>query len=83
LAREAEELRRGFDETRQELDEMAEEIASAEAQMADFARQDLQVGDLRAMLERARSRHAQLDQRERALRAKFRAVIGDTSDRTH
>ncbi|MBM0207043.1 hypothetical protein JNW90_31645 [Micromonospora sp. STR1s_5] len=83
MASEAEALRREFDDTRQELDEMAEEIATAEQRMAEFARQDLQVRDLRAMLDNARDRHTHLDQRERALRAKFRAVIGDTSDRTH
>ena len=80
---EAEELRGEFDITRRELDEMAEELAVADRRMAEFARMDLQVGDLRAKLDEARNRHAQLDRRERALRAKFRAVIGDPSDRTH
>ena len=83
MANAAEELRSEFDITRQELDEMAEEIAVADQRMAEFARMDLQVGDLRAKLDDARQRHARLDRRERALRAKFRAVIGDTSDRTH
>ena len=83
MASEAEELRREFDETREELDDMAEEIASAEQRMAEFARDDLQLRDLRAMLDDARDHHTQLDGRERALRAKFRAVIGETSDRTH
>jgi predicted TIM-barrel fold metal-dependent hydrolase len=83
LASEGEELRCEFDVTRRELDEMAEEIAAADGRMAEFARLDLQVGDLRAKLDAAREHHARLDRRERALRAKFRAVIGDTSDRTH
>ena len=83
MASEAEELPREFDETRLELDAMAEEIASVEGRMAEFARHDLQVRDLRAMLDDARDQHIHLDRRERALRAKFRAVIGATSDRTH
>ena len=83
MASDAEELRREFDETRQELDEMAEEIASAEARMAEFARADLQLSELRAMLESSRRRHAQLDQRERALRAKFRVVLGQEAERRH
>jgi uncharacterized coiled-coil DUF342 family protein len=83
LASEAEELRSEFDTTRRELDEMAEEIASADERMVEFARLDLQVGDLRAKLDEARHHHAQLDRRERALRAKFRAVLGAASDRTH
>ncbi len=83
MASEAEELRAEFDITRQELDEMAEEIAVADERMAEFARLDLQVGDLRAKLDEARSRHAQLDRRERALRAKFKAVIGDSRKGMH
>ena len=83
MASEAEELRREFDATREELDQMAQEIALADERMAEFARHDLQVGDLRATLDDARRRHARLDQRERALRAKFRAVIGEMSERTH
>ncbi len=83
MASEAQELRREFDETREELDEMAAEIASAEQIVADCARSDLQLGELRAMLERARVRHAELDTRERALRIKFGAVISGTTGRTH
>ena len=78
-----EELRREFDGTRRELDEMADEIASAERRMTDLARQDLQVGELREMLDDARRRHARLDERERALRAEFIAATGDIPDRTH
>jgi hypothetical protein len=80
---EAEELRREFDETRVELDEMAAEIASAEAQIASFARTDLQLGGLRAMLDNARRRHALLDQRERALRARFHSVLGEPRRQIH
>jgi predicted RNase H-like nuclease (RuvC/YqgF family) len=77
LASEAEELRREFDETREELDAMAAEIASAQARMAEFARRDLQLGELRTMLDSARRRHARLDDRERALRVEFQSIIGD------
>jgi hypothetical protein len=58
LVSEAEALRREFDVTRQELDEMSAEIVSVEEQMSGFARQDLQVGGLRVMMENTRRRHA-------------------------
>ncbi|NNM73340.1 hypothetical protein [Enterovirga aerilata] len=83
MASEAEELRREFDITRQELDEMAEEIALAESRMAEFARHDLQVGHLREVLDRTRHRHAELDARERRLRAKFQAVLAGAPGSTH
>ncbi|MGA0594913.1 hypothetical protein [Enterovirga sp. CN4-39] len=83
MASEAEELLREFERTREELDEMAEEIASAEARVAELARADLQLSELRSMLEHSRRRHAQLDQRERALRAKFRVVLGQEAARRH
>ena len=79
----AEELKGEFESTRRELDEMADEIASAERRMADLARPDLQVGELRQMLDDARQRHARLDERERALRAEFDAVTRDIPIRTH
>jgi chromosome segregation ATPase len=83
LASDAEEIRREFDITRQELDEMAEEIASAEERMAGLAREDLQVSGLRVRLDEARRRHAALDERERSLRAKFKAVIGIAGETVH
>ena len=56
MDREIEELRLEFEITRRELDEMAEEIADAEERMNALARQDVQVGDLREMLDEARAR---------------------------
>ena len=79
-----EELQLEFDSARRELDEMADEIADVESRMTALARQDVQLGDIREMLADARRRHHQLEARERALRAKFCAVIGaDRPNRTH
>ena len=80
---EAEALRLEFDLAQRELDEMADEIRDVESRMAALARQDVQLGNLRDMLADARSQHKQLEARERALRMKFRAVIGDRPHRTH
>ena len=80
---EAEELRVEFDLARRELDEMADEIAQVESRMTALARQDVQLGDLRDMLEEARARHRGLEARERVLRERFHAVLGDRQDRLH
>lgn len=80
---EAEELRQEFDLARRELDEMADEIAQVETRMSALARQDVQVGDLREMLEEARARHSRLEAREQALRVRFHAVLGDRPERVH
>jgi hypothetical protein len=79
----AEDLQRELDVTRRELDELGEDIALAEARMADFARQDLQLGDLRGMLEEARARHTRMLERERALRARFDPVLSGKTSGTH
>lgn len=77
------ELKREFEITRRELAEMAEDITIAEARMAVLGRHDLQVTDLRDMLDDARCRLADLVERERAVRAQFCDLLGDIPDRTH
>ena len=76
-------LRDEFDASRRELNELAEDLALAETQLADLARRDVQVPDLRAMLERTRRKHAQLEARECALRARFRAVLSEQNGGTY
>ena len=79
----AEELRSEFEITRRELDELSEEIASAERRLAEFARHDLQVVEIREAIETSRVRLNRLSDRERTLRAKFAAVLADRRDTSH
>jgi chromosome segregation ATPase len=81
--REVASLRRSFEETRQELADMAGEIRSAEERITELARQDIQVGELRELLHETRERHLTLEGRERALRLRFEAVLADQSGRLH
>jgi predicted RNA-binding protein len=79
----AEELRREFDLTRRELDEMANDILAAERNLAELSRRDIQAGELRSLLADTKERHARLQGRLRKLELKYSAAEQGRPDRTH